>query len=375
VACLREDGQADHLLVIEVESSEIVHSTTNDECFLRIGDECRRLSFHQRQELLYDKGQAHFDATPVQGVGLEDLDESLLRDFAQALNHPDPTRVLNARNLINRRGELTAAAYLLFGRHPQDEFPEAYVRILRYLGTERGTGRRQQLTEDVRCEGPIPSVLGQAHLTIRRLQPARQVLGREGRFVREGLIPEDAWLEGLVNAVVHRSYNLGGDHIRVDVFNDRIEIESPGRFPGLVSVEDARAVTRFARNPRIARVCADLNFGQELGEGIRRMFEEMRIAGLEDPLYKQTPGSTVLTLSATTRLSTKLGRELPSYSRTIMEVIRSAGGISTGDIADAVGLSRPTTLKRLTVLQDAGLVEWVGKTSRDPRAYWRLKAE
>ncbi len=87
----------------------------------------------------------------------------------------------------------------------------------------------------------------------------------------------------MVNAVVHRSYSLSGDHIRVEIFDDRIEVQSPGRFPGIADAGDPLKVTRFARNPRIARVCADLRFGQELGEGIRRMFEEMRLAGSRRP--------------------------------------------------------------------------------------------
>lgn len=110
-------------------------------------------------------------------------------------------------------------------------------------------------------------------------------------------MPEPAWLEGLVNAVVHRSYSVMGDHTRVDIFDDRIEIESPGRFPGLADPSTPLAISRFARNPRIARVCADLRFGQELGEGIRRMFEEMRLAGLTAPVYSQTSGSARLMLS------------------------------------------------------------------------------
>ncbi len=77
-------------------------------------------------------------------------------------------------------------------------------------------------------------------------------------------------MEGLVNAAIHRSYNIGGDHIPVDIFDDRIKVESPGPFPDLVDPRAPRDVTRFARNPRTARVCADLRFGQELGEGIRR---------------------------------------------------------------------------------------------------------
>ena len=125
--------------------------------------------------------------------------------------------------------------------------------------------------------------LNAAQEAIFRLLPTRRALAPTGRFERIGVIPRDAWLEGLVNAAIHRSYSISGDHIRIEIFDDRIEVESPGRFPGISDMSNPLKVTRFARNPRIARVCADLEFGQELGEGIRRIFEEMRLAGLADP--------------------------------------------------------------------------------------------
>lgn len=374
VDCQRADGTPDRLIVIEVDPSEIVHVTVRDDCFLRVGDESRRLTFHQRQELVYDKGQAHFDGTPVDGVSDVDLDSEVLNSFALAIRHPDPTRVLLARGLRTRTGRITAGGYLLFGSYPQDHFPGALVRVVRHRGRGRLTGARQQLVRDERCEGPIPRVLADAMALIQELQPARRALGGQGRFVLEGLIPQDAWLEGLVNAVVHRSYNLGGDHVRVDIFDDRIEIHSPGRFPGLVRVDDPRGVARFARNPRIARACSDLNYGQELGEGIRRIFEEMRLRGLAEPLYSQTTASVRLTLSAMV-VSPEVAAHLPDRYMEIIDLLRNAGVLSTGAIAEALHLSKPPTIRRLRALQTAGLVDWVGNSVQDPRAVWRLHSE
>ncbi len=68
--------------------------------------------------------------------------------------------------------------------------------------------------------------------------PTRRALGASGRFERIGLVPQDAWLEGLVNATVHRSYSISGDNIRVEIFDDRVEIESPGRFPGIADARE-----------------------------------------------------------------------------------------------------------------------------------------
>jgi ATP-dependent DNA helicase RecG len=374
IACTNDAGAEDELLVIEVETSEKVHANRRDEVFLRVGDETRRLTFAQRQELLYDKGQATYESTVVTGAERGDLDETLLGSYAQAVNHPEPDRLLAARGLVTRSGDLTLAAVLLFAEHPQTWLPEASVRVLRYQGTERGTGARQRLLSDVRIEGPIPRQLVEARRAIFDVLPTRRALGASGRFEQVGLVPQDAWLEGLVNGVIHRSYSMSGDHLRVEIFDDRVEIESPGRFPGIADWGDPLHVTRFARNPRIARVCADLDFGQELGEGIRRMFEEMRLAGLADPSYHQTSGSVRVVLSSAP-VDRALEARLPPGSRDLVRIIREAGRASTGDIVASTGRSRPVVLRQLRALEEAGIISWMGNSRKDPRAFWTLRVE
>ncbi len=370
LACERRGGDPDHLLVFEVEPSDVVHANRRDEVYLRVGDENRRLTFVQRQELLFDKGEASYEARPVDGAGLGALDRPLIDRYASELGHPSAERLLRARGLAVD-STLTVAGCLLFARQPQQFMPEGFVRVLRYRGRARGTGARQQLLHDTKIEGPIPNQLMAAQQIIREHQPSRRALLETGRFGEVGLVPDDAWLEGLVNAAVHRSYSLAGDHIRVEIFDDRIEVSSPGRFPGLVDLSDPLRATRFARNPRIARVCADLDFGQELGEGIRRMFEEMREAGLEDPVYRQTPGSVQLTLSAEPA-DRELEARLPDETRAIRAALREGERLSTGEVAELLSVSRPVALQRLRTLRDAGLINWVGKSPKDPRAYWTL---
>jgi ATP-dependent DNA helicase RecG len=371
VDCVNDAGEADKLLAIEVSSSESVHANQKDEVFLRIGDENRSLKFAQRQELLYDKGQASYEARDVPGATFDHLDRRLFDAYSRALGAADPMRLLRARGL-STDSVLTIAGCLLFAESPQEFLPEAFIRVIRWRGKERGTGARQQLLEDVLVEGPIPDQLLEARDHVQRLQPTRRALISTGKFGDVSLIPNDAWLEGIVNAAVHRSYSAAGDHIRVEIFDDRIEISSPGRFPGLVDLSNPLDATRFARNPRIARVCADLNFGQELGEGIRRMFEEMRAAGLTDPIYRQTSGSVELTLLADP-VDQRLEARLPENARRIVGALRQADRLSTGEIAEVLGVSRPVAQRELSALREAEIIEWVGKSARDPRAYWCMK--
>jgi ATP-dependent DNA helicase RecG len=369
VRCVDRDGDPNELLVFEVEPGDTVHANQRDEVFLRVGDENRRLNFTQRHELLYDKGQSSYETGPS-GMSLNSVEEGLLENYAIAVAAPDPRRLLRSRGLA-ADGELTIAGCLLFAEEPQAFLPEAMIRVLRYRGQERGSGARQQLVDDVRLGGPIPKQLAEARAEVKRLQPTRRALGSEGAFEDVPLVPEDAWLEGIVNAAVHRSYSMAGDHIRVEIFDDRIEISSPGRFPGLVDLSNPLQATRFARNPRIARVCADLSLGQELGEGIRRMFEEMRHAGLTDPVYRQTSGSVELRLLAEP-VDRELEERLPWQARAISRTLRLEGRMSTGDLTNVLGISRPVVQRELGMLRDAGIVEWVGKSQKDPRAYWRL---
>jgi ATP-dependent DNA helicase RecG len=369
-ACVRDDGQPDELLVIEVAPSNVVHANSRDDVFLRVGDETRRLTFAQCRELLFDKGQAAYESEPTD-VPVTAVDDAVLDGYADRLGAADPMRLLAARGLYVD-GHLTVAGCLLFAREPEREFPNAHLRVSLFRGSQRGSGSRQSLADDVRIEGPIPLVLERARRQIEAWQPTRRALSRTGTFEDIGLVPQDAWWEGVVNAAVHRSYSMAGDHIHVDIFDDRIEIESPGRFPGLVDFEHPEHMTRFARNPRIARVCADLRIGQELGEGIRRMFDEMRAAGLTDPFYMQTSGSVRLTLSGEP-VHRELDARLPGATRAIVQALREAERLSTGELAELIDVARPTMLRYLHSLKDAEIVEWVGKSERDPRAYWRLR--
>lgn len=369
--CKATNGRTEHLLVFSISPSDgVVHANTKDEVYLRVGDETRRLTFAQRQELVFDRAHESYESRPIRNTSMTDIDPVLVDEYVRLVGGSDPERVMRARGLLVGE-QLSVAGCLMFARHPQTWLPEAFVRVLRYRGRERGSGARQQLGSDARFEGPIPTVIAAARSRIVELQPARRALARSGRFEDVPLVPEDAWLEGLVNAVIHRSYSLAGDHVRVEIFDDRIEVGSPGRFPGIVNLSDPLNAPRFARNPRIARVCADLDFGQELGEGIRRIYDEMRLAGLQDPVYSQTAASVRLALSGEPT-DRELDAQLTPDARAISVALRDAGRLSTGEIAELLSRSRPYAIRVLKTLETAGVIRWVGKSPRDPRAHWEL---
>ena len=371
--CINRHGEPDELFVLVTAPGEQVHATNRDEVFLRVGDEDRRLDFEQRIQLRYDRGDTSFERTTARVYGDPELDFAAVAEYATRVGHPDPKRLLQARDLADGDGVPYIAGQLLFGVNPQGAYPQAYVRVLKYSGRERRTGTRQNLVSDVRCEGPLPRQIDTARRAIKESLPSRRALGPDGRFDWFGIVPEEVWLEALVNAVIHRAYSNFGDHVRVELFDDRVEVSSPGRFPGITSLSDLMNVPRFSRNPRIARVMAELSYGQEMGEGLRRMVEAMEGAGGQRPLVTQTAGGVTVTLFGAIVGANEL-IALPPVARELFQQLSWLGPAGTGDLVRLSSRSRPIVLRNLRLLETRGLVQRFGTGATDPRAYWAASA-
>lgn len=360
------------VLLLDVEASGEVHALTNDDCFLRVGSETRRLTFAERRELVYDKGQSFFDARPVEGAQLRDVNLRVLSRWASSMGAAKPHGLAVVRGLLTSQRLPTVAGILVFGKNVASQFPQAFVRVVRHRGTEARPGREMAVEVDERFEAALPEILDRSVNATLALLPRVERLAKTGRFSKEPLYPEFAVREAITNAVIHRSYSLGGDHTRVSVFDDRIEVESPGRLPGLVREDNIRT-TRFARNPHIARVMAELAFGREFGEGVDRMFREMAAVGLPDPIITQGDASVRVTLLGEPALA-RLSAAIPGAAGArLAEHLHRVGWITSREAGALLGVSRATALKRLRALVEVGVLEWVASSTTDPTASWQLR--
>lgn len=375
IATTSQDGASRFVLAFLVTPSGQVHRGTDDSCYLRRGDRSLRLSLDEIRRLEYDRGARQFEAETVRDLTFADLPQKNIVPFLEATGASRGKKhLLRSRSLCDKDGRINNAAYLLFADSPLALLPGAYVRVCRFQGNERLTGESQNIIFDRRTELPIPQAIDQAVQWIEEVIPRRRALGQDGKFADIPVIPQGAWLEGLVNAVIHRAYDLMGDGIRVEIFDNRIEISNPGSFRDRrLAAKAPLEIARYAINPRIARTCCDLGYAQELGEGIKRIFSQMNESGLSNPEYRQEPMHVVLTL----RYQPRLAGERTGLSRSataVLSALQALGGSGgTGDIAQFALLTRPTTRAALKDLKDLGLVSWQGKSVRDPRATWRLK--
>jgi len=366
------DGQM--VLVLRVESDDNVHVTGKGECYLRVGDESRRLTFAQQKELEYDLGASSFDTHPV-AAGLADLDQAACAGYQELLGALSVESALRARDLLTKDGRVTVAAWLLFAPRPGMLFPSAHVRVLKYADRERGTGSRMTLLadHDTRFDGPLGRQIAQTIDLVADWVPKLRRLSEDSVFRDAPIIPRKAWEEGVINAIVHRSYSMQGDHVRVEIFPNRIEISNPGRFPGLADLRAPMAIPRFARNPRVARVLADMGVTRELGEGIRRMFEHMRAVGLADPIYQQSSMGVTLTL-LDEPMPAGVREGLSTNARSVLRALQEVGRpLGTAQVAELAKVSRPTAARMLKSLRERRLVVWTGSAPNDPGATWSLR--
>ncbi len=276
------------------------------------------------------------------------------------------------------RKEMSGAALLLFGKDPQRFFPRARVRFIRYDGTEAKVGTEMNVIKDVTFNGRILDVVRQALNFVQGQIKERTRLGEDGRFVTTPEYPEFAWKEIIVNAIAHRDYSIKGTDIQIKMFDDRITVESPGTLPGIVRLNNLRTV-HFSRNPKIAEFLHQYEYVKEFGEGIDRMFNEMKNAGLPEPEYTNNAFMLNVTIRNNTNGSengsddSENGSDiiinLTDNEKLVYKVIASNPEITRQKMIETLGLSIRTLDRVIKSLKDKGVIKRIGS---DRGGHWSI---
>ena len=197
--------------------------------------------------------------------------------------------------VVNKRGELSVKAILLFGKNPQKFFGRARIRFIRFEGKEELTGVHMNVIKDEEFNGRLLDQLNDAIAFVRTQIKEITFLGKDGKFVTIPEYPEFCWKELIVNAVTHRDYSINGTDIQIKMFDDRLTVESPGIFAGNVTEKNIKN-THFSRNKAIAAYMKEYKFVKEFGEGVKRIYKEMSDAKLADPIFKKQDFMTIATI-------------------------------------------------------------------------------
>ena len=215
--CTDKDGNENHILLMHIPASSELHANQADEAFMRVGDKSRKLSFEERIQLMYDKGERYYEDTAVYGATADDIDMAAVERYTELIGYTkSPKQYLQENNgflTTNTKGEeqVSVACILLFGKYPQKFFPRGRTRFIRYKGTEERVGAEMNVIKDVTFEGTI---LDQVKATIAYLETQVEehtFLGQHGRFVTHRDYPKFVIQEMVVNACCHRAYNINGN--------------------------------------------------------------------------------------------------------------------------------------------------------------------
>lgn len=268
--------------------TSVVHLTQDGRCLQRKDRESvpvpsEMINFERQERLSreYDRGF-------VDGADATALNEDTLA-AAGSIIAPglSPEKLLQLLGLAEYGTgflRLRRAAMLLFAKDIALWHPRCEVRVLRVSGVELRAGREYNVVDDKHVVGNIAELLQSAWDEVRPYLVETR-LGPDGRFQEQVRYPEDACREALTNAIAHRDYTIEGRAIEVYVFDDRLEIRSPGPLLSTVTVESLRSLAGIhqSRNTAVARTLRELGYMREMGEGFRRMFQLMRAHDLVEP--------------------------------------------------------------------------------------------
>ena len=210
-------------------------------------------------------------------------------------------------------------------------------------------------------------------------------MDQDGKFKVMPEYPEFAWFEGIVNALTHRNYSIRGEHIKVLIFDDRLEIISPGLLPNIVTIDNILN-QRYSRNPRIARILSEFGWVKEMNEGVKRIYSEMEKLFLNEPKYSEPNSNVLLVLEnnilnrnvrSLDRIKNIISEEkffdLSIEEKMILHYMYNTGETMTTKKATEI-LDRGSTFcrKLLKRLDNLKLLEWHGSSINDSTQHYTL---
>ncbi|WP_218824196.1 ATP-binding protein [Achromobacter xylosoxidans] len=357
------DGMNGHVLHLTVFKTKDIVFASDGKAYVRrnaqslpvVGEEA-----HDR--LKYDKGVKSFEDELVDVDASEISNSNVIISFLLDLiptAEPD-VWLQKQRVVLDKRP--TVCGVLLFSDNPQSLLPKrSAIKVLRYQ-TKKDAERDFLAFDPLTIEGPVYSLIYDAVDKIKEVIETIERLGPNGMEKIE--YPQEALHEILTNAVLHRDYSIAAD-VQVRIFDNRIEIESPGKLPGHVTVANIER-TQYARNPQLVRLINKFRNppNKDVGEGLNTAFEAMNKIRLKKPEIGETDASVVVVLRH---------ESLGSPEQLVMDYLSREAEITNSQGRDLTGIKSENTMKQVFYrLRDQNQIEQTPRQS-GKRPSWRKR--
>jgi ATP-dependent DNA helicase RecG len=325
-------------------------------CYVRLGRSTMKATPDIIEELRWQANSIDFETLPNHRATKKDLDEKKIQFFLDHRKNDaksiitDP--VLRAYHLLvleHSKFFPTQAAILLFGKNTQYFLSEARIICSHFQGV---SGR--DVIAKVDCEGTLFDQFKQAYAFITsRLYTSFKI--RKPKRYEKLEIPEVAIREALLNAIVHRNYFIKAP-IKVAIYDNRLEIFSPGSFPGPLDQNNLKSGITYLRNPIICKIFREIGYVEKLGSGLITIFKSYEKENLEDPQIIEGENYVKAILP---RFKKKKFKEKQDE---LTKLFAFSDEISIEDVQKILGVSRATASRKVNQWLKKGVVKRFGKT-------------
>lgn len=259
--------------------------------YIRVGAHNKRVSPELLEDLFREGKRLYWDEEVVEDLSFENLDQEALRSFYNA-NWTESQLMADKVLVVSPRGEKlsTHSSIIYFHSNPNTIIPQAELLFSQFEGITQ-----EKIVKTVDLSAPLPALAEQC---IQLLRPAlttrstREYLILE---VSEWEIPLVALREALMNALIHRQYTLP-DAIKVALFDDRVEIFSPGNFPGPMNISELGNGISYSRNPNLRQLARKAGLVEKRGFGYKLIFDSCEQNHNPRPVVVEGPSYIKITL-------------------------------------------------------------------------------
>ena len=358
---LASNNEPGVLLKVEISKTREIRKASNGKIYKRRGAQNLPVDTREKEEALaLDKGIVSFESNTI------GCDESVLTNSTTTLQFmieivpsAEPDQWLRKQMLITA-SKPTVAGILVFAEVPQAILPKRTgIKIYRYK-TSDPEGTRETLDfNPLSIEGPACEQIQEAVRTTQETIEAIQVRTLDG--LANVNYPKTALHEIITNAVLHRDYSIADD-IHIRIFDNRVEVSSPGTLSGHVTTNNILK-ERFARNPMVVRIVNKFPDppNKDVGEGLNTAFQAMREMKLKEPLVSQSDGYVTVTLKH---------ERLASPEEMILEYLAANNEIANRQARDICYIGSENKMKRILqkMVKDR-LIELVPSRTQHNAAY------
>lgn len=372
--CTLRDGKAGNVVLVRVTKSDKVHSIVDDGTWTRLDAGNREMTAAEITELSYRRGVRSAESEPV-AIDWSLLDTPTWAEFAAGRGfgrtRPLPEQMSQIGLAEKVAGEWLprCAAVLLFAEEPGGLLAahgtRAEVRLVIYQGKAAEAGAKPNMRKPPRTlRGPLIRLIDDTVRTVLDELSQGVELASSG-FKAQHLYPQRVVKEAIVNAIIHRDYRLNREII-IRIFDDRLEVDSPGVFPGAITPANIASGGSKARNPLIVKTLRDFpvppNF--DLNEGVPMMFAEMAHARLYPPQYRQVADANKESVTVTLH-----NMERPTVWDEVSHWIDTHGEIANKDLCKIADVDTLKASRMLMAWVTQGLLEPLPDRAKRNTAY------